>query len=66
MKKRTCDNCRALRGLGIDYHCGLEYPVESEKFRVAGSYSYRPVPKVECPKPLTWKAWLESEPYRKE
>lgn len=69
-KKNDCFNCRALRGnsYGHGHSCGLGYQIEDIKKSFGGprEFLYIPTPTEICPKPISWKAWMNAEPKEKK
>lgn len=56
--KRTCYGCRALDSSAVlsGFSCALEYDHDSTW---SGWVRTNPYPKEECPKPKTWKRFME-------
>lgn len=67
MKKRTCNGCKCIYyGCNGNISCELKYPIHvSYKWVEAMHCSIPvPVPEIECPKPRTYKQWLQAEKYK--
>ena len=64
-RKRTCHGCRALYEItlsGRGHQCDLGWPIEDRPKRnphIKMAF-YEPIPLTDCPKPRTWKQWLNA------
>ena len=60
MKKRTCYGCRALSDHRRQPRCDLRFPILSVRANIEGLRGVsNPVPEEECPKPRTYKQFLD-------
>lgn len=66
--KRTCHGCRALGQPGVEFVCaiGKQIHTKMRHFGGPGEYLYTPVPAEECPKPRTYKQYMEESAPKKE
>jgi len=63
--KKVCWNCRSLFDHVLRPTCGLGYQIVAVPKRIEGATLIIPTPGEECPKPLTWDAWMNADPKKK-
>jgi len=53
MVKKNCYDCHALTDRQPNFRCALGYPIDN-----GPELTSPPIPKIECPKPKTIKAYV--------